>query len=83
MKLDLNRLLTDTEDRLNPGERICPHMSRYEPHQGAMDKEPSLIAFTVLCVGEQCGRWRSCKNIHMHEDEKVKIFGANYPIGPL
>ena len=59
MILDLSTVLNDAE-KLKPGDTICPLMSRYDVSQGALQKSPDLLSFTVICVKEKCGMFASC-----------------------
>lgn len=65
MKLDLAKILTEAE-ALETGEKICPLLSKYDVAQGAMQKTPDLLSFTVLCVGQKCGMFSHCNRVVHH-----------------
>lgn len=66
MKINLKAVLSEHE-KLEPGEVICPVMSRFEVGQGPMSEEVTLKSFTIVCVGELCGMYRKCFNIRPGE----------------
>lgn len=51
------------QEALKPGEKLCPLMSRYGLESVPMEKEPQLTAFTIICVGEHCGKYNECFNL--------------------
>lgn len=62
MKLDLAYILKKSE-KFEKDETICPIMSRFDVSQGALQREPDLLSFTVVCVGKMCGMYNNCHNV--------------------
>lgn len=51
------------EGALEPGDKLCPVMSRYDVVQAPMEAEPTLKGISVLCIREKCGMFNKCFNI--------------------
>ena len=71
MRLDLKKVLEEAEG-FEEGQKICPIMSRYDVSQGAMQRDPDLLSFTVMCVGEKCGMFRNCNPIFVMKASEDK-----------
>ena len=57
--LRLREILVEQEG-LKSGETVCPHMSRYAVAEKPMQDGLEFQSFTVLCLGDSCGKHASC-----------------------
>ena len=59
MILKLKDILVEQEG-LKPKDKICPYLSKYAVCEKPMSKDVEFQSFTVICVGNACGKFPSC-----------------------
>ena len=62
--IDLKKVMEHgfKEGALQPGDKLCPEMSRYGLKTAPMQSEVELEGVSILCIGELCGKFNACQN---------------------
>ena len=63
MIIEVAKILKENESLGD--RRVCPYLSRYEVGNPPMGSKPEFYSFTVVCMGESCGRWNACRTASM------------------